>query len=98
MAELRANGEFATATYLRTAEATADSAVDTAETSDTLCRSLRETPGAHQGFLYAIETPEAHEKNKPEKDLSDLLERTTASERAANRRPGCVTGAVIQTA
>ncbi len=82
-AELRANGELtkATARYLREAETAADTAVGTAETSETLCRSLRDTPGAHQDFLYAIDTPNAHEANKPDKDLSDLLERTNQRER-----------------
>lgn len=39
-----------------TAEEAADRAVETAATADTLRESLRETPGAHKDFLYAIET------------------------------------------
>lgn len=78
-AELRANDEHVTAAarYTREAEEAADTAVDTAHTSDRLCRQLRDTPGAHQDFLYAIDTPEAHE-TKPEKDL---LEQTNENQR-----------------
>jgi hypothetical protein len=67
-AEYRANGEIgkAIATYLVAAEEAADTAVDTADTRQTLCQTLRDTPGAHQDFLYAIETPNAHEN-----DMSD---------------------------
>ncbi|WP_248907164.1 ComEC/Rec2 family competence protein [Halocatena marina] len=67
---------------LLAAEDAADEAVDTAETSETLCHHLRETPGAHQDFLYAIETPDAHTKHKPEEDLSESLEQTNQRERS----------------
>ncbi|MFC6960732.1 hypothetical protein ACFQJ8_01310 [Halocatena marina] len=59
--------------------------MDTAETSETLCHRLRDTPGAHQDFLYAIDTPDAHTKHKPEEDLSESLEQTNQRERTQKR-------------
>lgn len=87
-AEHRANGEIgkAMATYLHEAEEAADTAVDTTETRETLCRRLRDTPGAHQDFLYAIETPDAHEKNKPDRDQSESLEQSNQREQT-NEQP-----------
>ncbi|WP_248903509.1 ComEC/Rec2 family competence protein [Halocatena marina] len=70
---------------LLAAEDAADEAVDTAETSETLCHRLRDTPGAHQDFLYAIDTPDAHTKHKPEEDLSESLEQTNQRERTQKR-------------
>lgn len=64
-----------------TTEQAANSAVETAETTQQLCQHLRETSGAHKDFLYAIKTPDAHTKNKPEKDPSESLERTNQRER-----------------
>lgn len=82
-AKLRAEGEFATkwSRSLLAAENAADTAVDDAHTHETLCRNLRDTRGAHQDFLYAIDTPEAHEQNKPEKGIDDVLEPTRQRER-----------------
>ncbi|MFC7191733.1 hypothetical protein ACFQL7_19365 [Halocatena marina] len=42
-------------------------------------------PGAHQDFLYAIDTPDAHTKHKPEEDLSESLEQTNQRERTQKR-------------
>lgn len=83
-AEQRERGEVVV-WDLATAEEAADQAVDTAETSEGVCRSLRETPGAHKDFLHAIETPNAHEANKPDTDLDDLLERTNDRERTSEQ-------------
>lgn len=75
-AEQRATGDIVIDQRILGAEDVADEAVDAAPTSKTLCHRLRNTAGAHQDSLYAIETPDAHETNKPEKDLSDPLEQT----------------------
>ncbi len=82
-AKLRAEGDFVNnwSRSLLRAETAADTAVDDAHTPHELCRHLRDTPGAHQDFLYAIDTPDAHEQNTPEKDIDDLLERTNQRER-----------------
>ncbi len=81
-AKLRAEGDFVNnwSRSLLAAETAADTAVDDAHTPQELCHRLRDTPGAHQDFLYAIETPDAHENNKPEKGLDDLLEPTNERE------------------
>ncbi|UPM41646.1 ComEC/Rec2 family competence protein [Halocatena salina] len=86
-AKQRAKGEIVIDTQLREAEEATDTAVNDAHTRDTLCQHLRATPGAHQDFLYAIETPDAHNANKSEKDLSDLLAQTneTQPERSTDR-------------
>ncbi len=82
-AKLRAEGDFVDnwSRSLLRAETAADTAVDDAHTPHELCRHLRDTPGAHQDFLYAIDTPDAHEQNKSEKGIDDLLERTNQRER-----------------
>ncbi|RRJ29955.1 ComEC/Rec2 family competence protein [Halocatena pleomorpha] len=82
-AKLRVEGDFVNnwSRSLLRAETAADTAVDDAHTPRELCRHLRDTPGAHQDFLYAIDTPDAHEQNKSEKGIDDLLERTKEHER-----------------
>lgn len=74
-AEQRGRGRLV-ASEIKAAEESADSAVETATRSDALCRSLRATPGAHKDFLHAIETENAHNKHRSDKDLSDLLEQS----------------------
>lgn len=90
-AKLRAEGDFINnwSRSLCAAENAADTAVDAAETRKTLCRRLRDTAGAHQDFLYAIETPDAHETNKPEKGIDDVLEQTNENqaERTTEQTP-----------
>ncbi len=80
-AKQRAEGEIVIDQQVLGAEVAADEAVDAAQTSTGLCRHLRDTAGAHQDFLYAIKTPEAHNANKSEKDLSDTLEQTNQRDR-----------------
>lgn len=68
-AKHRAEGGILTSDYLIEAEEAADTAVDTAKTGEELCETLRDTPGAHKDFLYAITTPNAHhapEEPEPE--------------------------------
>lgn len=71
--------------YLQDAERAADTAVEAAETSQEVCQTLRETDGAHEDFLYAIDTPNAHEANKPDQNLDDLLNRAKQQERTTER-------------
>jgi competence protein ComEC len=66
--------------YLVTAEETADTAVDTAETGKQLCEALRDTPGAHKDFLYAITTPNAHHAHE-ETEPEESVEQTPTQQR-----------------
>lgn len=84
--ELRDENRIVIAEHFRTAETAADRAVETATTTDDVTRRLRETPGAHKDFLYAIETPNAHSADAPEQEPSEELTPTNERTHSAERR------------
>jgi hypothetical protein len=75
-ADQRARGKIFISDPITTAEEATDTAVESAITAETLQQRLRETPGAHKGFLYALETPNAHTAHEPDHDQSESLEQT----------------------
>jgi competence protein ComEC len=87
--ELRDQNRIFIAEHFRTAEDAADRAVATATTNADVTRRLRETPGAHKDFLYAIESPHAHtaddRKQAVSEELTPTNERTRSAEREQNQ-------------
>lgn len=84
-AEKRARGEIFIAEHFTAAEEAADRAVERSNTADGMRRSLRETPGAHKDFLYAIDTPNAHRAHE-EPDPDDGRTRANEQSRTIEQR------------